>query len=66
MALAQAALAVHSTRITGRETARQLLLGAHQGPSRPASLLRRLCRQEPQAGIWLRQHAAWQPGIGLP
>ena len=66
VALAQAALAVHSTRITGRETARQLLLGAHQGPSRPASLLRRLCRQEPQAGIWLRQHAAWQPGIGLP
>jgi small GTP-binding protein len=66
VALAQAALAVHSTRITGRETARQLLLGAHQGPSRPAALLRRLCRQEPQAGIWLRQHATWKPGVGLP
>jgi small GTP-binding protein len=66
VALAQAALAVHGTKITGRETARQLLLAAHNGPSRPAALLRRLQRQNPQASRWLEQHQSWQPGLGLP
>ena len=65
-ALAQAALAVHGTRITGREAARQLLLSAHRGPSRPASLLRRLQRADPQAQRWLAHHQSWSPEVGLP
>ena len=66
VALAQAALAVHGTRITGRETARQLLLSAHRGPARPASLLRRLQRADPQAQRWLAHHQSWSPEVGLP
>jgi small GTP-binding protein len=53
VALAQAALAVQGSRLTGRETARQLLLGARQGPSRPATLRRRLVRDDPSAQHWL-------------
>jgi GTPase SAR1 family protein/uncharacterized protein (DUF697 family) len=53
VALAQAALAVQGSRLTGRETARQLLLGARQGPTRPASLRRRLLRDNPAARHWL-------------
>ena len=66
VALAQAALAVHGTRITGREAARQLLLSAHRGPARPASLLRRLQRADPQAQRWLAHHQSWSPEVGLP
>ena len=66
LALAQAALAVHGTRITGREAARQLLLSAHRGPARPASLLRRLQRADPQAQRWLAHHQSWSPEVGLP
>tara|TARA_Y100000991_G_scaffold163162_1_gene125151 strand:- start:1674 stop:2963 length:1290 start_codon:yes stop_codon:yes gene_type:complete len=66
VAVAQAALAVHGTRITGREAARQLLLSAHRGPSRPASLLRRLQRADPQAQRWLAHHQPWSPEVGLP
>ena len=66
VALAQAALAVHGTRLTGREAARQLLLSVHRGPARPASLLRRLQRLDPQANHWLRHHKPWTPEVGLP
>ena len=55
MALAQAALAVHTTRLTGRLAAAELLRSAERGRLRPASLLRRLARQDPQARAWLQQ-----------
>jgi len=57
---------VHGTRLTGREAARQLLLSVHRGPARPASLLRRLQRLDPQANHWLRHHKPWTPEVGLP
>ena len=55
VALAQAALAVHTTRLTGRLAAAELLRSAERGRLRPASLLRRLARQDPQAKAWLQQ-----------
>ena len=57
VALAQAALAVHTTRLTGRLAAAELLRSAQHGRLRPASLLRRLARQDPQASAWLQ---LWQ------
>ena len=57
VALAQAALAVHTTRLTGRLAAAELLRSAERGRLRPASLLRRLAHQDPQARAWLQQ---WQ------
>jgi hypothetical protein len=57
VALAQAALAVHTTRLTGRLAAGELLRSAQHGRLRPASLLRRLAQQDPQARAWLQQ---WQ------
>ncbi|TGG90448.1 MAG: DUF697 domain-containing protein [Aphanocapsa feldmannii 277cV] len=53
VAAAQAALAVHTTRLMGRLAARELLLGASRGPSRPGALIHRLARQEPAARRWL-------------
>ncbi|MCP9881435.1 DUF697 domain-containing protein [Cyanobium sp. Alchichica 3B3-8F6] len=52
VALAQAALAVHTTRLTGRLAAAELLRGAQRG-GRPGALLRRLARTDPQARLWL-------------
>jgi GTPase SAR1 family protein len=53
VALAQAALAVHTTRRTGRLAARQLLrLGARGGS--PGALLRRLAASDPQVQRWLQ------------
>lgn len=66
VALAQAALAVQGSRLTGRETARQLLLGARQGPSRPATLRRRLLRDEPSARHWLAGCRSTPVDAGLP
>ena len=63
VALAQAALAVHTTRLTGRLAAAELLRSAERGRLRPASLLRRLARQDPQARAWLQQ---WQEQSSRP
>ena len=63
VALAQAALAVHTTRLTGRLAAAELLRSAERGRLRPASLLRRLARQDPQARAWLQQ---WRTLNGRP
>ncbi len=52
VALAQAALAVHTTRLTGRLAAAELLRGAQRG-GRPGALLRRLARTDPQVRLWL-------------
>jgi len=45
---------------------RQLVLAAHRGPSRPATLLRRLQHLEPQASLWLQHYRPWTPEVGLP
>ena len=63
VALAQAALAVHTTRLTGRLAAAELLRSAERGRLRPASLLRRLAHQDPQARAWLQQ---WQEQSSRP
>ena len=63
VALAQAALAVHTTRLTGRLAAAELLRSAERGRLRPASLLRRLAHQDPQARAWLQQ---WQERSNRP
>ena len=52
VALAQAALAVHTTRLTGRLAAAELLRGAQRG-GHPGALLRRLARTDPQVRQWL-------------
>ncbi|NDC35093.1 MAG: DUF697 domain-containing protein [Synechococcaceae bacterium WB9_2_112] len=57
VALAQAALAVHTTRLTGSLAAAELLKGAQRGP-KPAALLARLARHDPAARAWLQ---TWQP-----
>jgi len=53
---------VHTTRVTGRLAAAELLRSAEQGQQRPGSLLRRLARQDPQVRAWLGQ---WQ-GLDEP
>jgi small GTP-binding protein len=63
VALAQAALAVHTTQLTGRLAAAELLRSAERGRLRPASLLRRLAHQDPQARAWLQQ---WQEQSNRP
>jgi len=57
VALAQAALAVHTTRLTGRLTAAELVRGAQRG-GRPGALLRRLAESDPQVRQWLGDRAA--------
>ena len=57
VALAQAALAVHTTRRTGALAAAALLNSAQRGP-KPGALLARLVRHDPAARAWLQ---SWQP-----
>jgi len=70
VALAQAALAVATTRRTGRLAA-QALLRSTRAAGQPGALLRRLTEQDPQSRAWLgetphpspwRSEALWQPG----
>lgn len=65
VALAQAALAVHTTRLTGRLAAAELLKAAQQGAARPGALLQRLARQDPQTQAWLQQWPprGWDPAV---
>jgi len=56
VALAQAALAVHTTRRTGRLAAAELLRSA-AASGKPGALLRRLLAQDPETRRWL---GAWQ------
>jgi small GTP-binding protein len=65
VALAQAALAVHTTRLTGRLTAAELLKGARRGSGRPGALLQRLARQEPQVRQWLEHRQPEAGGVPL-
>jgi len=55
VAVAQAALAVHTTRRTGRLAARELLRRSQRG-GQPGALLRRLASSDPQVRQWLRHH----------
>ena len=52
MALAQAALAVHTTRLMGRLAAAELLRSAQRQPG-PAALRERLAQSDPQLRRWL-------------
>ena len=56
VALAQAALAVHTTRRTGQLAAAELLQAA-SAAGQPGALLRRLAAQDPEARRWL---SAWR------
>jgi hypothetical protein len=69
VALAQAALAVATTRRTGRLAA-QALLRSTRAAGQPGALLRRLTEQDPHSRAWLddlaqrghrRTEAPWQP-----
>jgi len=53
VAVAQAALAVHTTRRTGRLAARELLRRSQRG-GQPGALLRRLASSDPQVRRWLQ------------
>jgi small GTP-binding protein len=59
VALAQAALAVHTTRRTGRLAAQELLRRSQRG-GQPGALLRRLASSDPQVHHWLH-HAQFIP-----
>ncbi len=52
VAVAQAALAVHTTRRTGRLAALELVRAA-RGGGRPGALLRRLAASDPEVRLWL-------------
>ena len=67
VALAQAALAVHTTRRTGQLAAAELLQAA-SAAGQPGALLRRLAAQDPEARRWLnawRSRAEAEPGDAL-
>jgi len=63
VALAQAALAVHTTRRTGRLAAAELLRSA-TAAGQPGALLRRLLAQDPETRHWLGAWQAAGPGDG--
>ena len=58
IALAQAALAVHSTKRTGQLVAHELLKGLQRGGGQPAALLNRLAQNDPVIHHWLKR---WHP-----
>ncbi len=60
VALAQAALAVHTTRRTGQLAARALLRRSERG-GQPGALLRRLAASEPDVRRWLQLHQLQTP-----
>ncbi len=56
VALVQAALAVYTTKATGRLTAKQLLLSSQRKETQPSALLKRLATSDPKVkkllGVW--------------
>ena len=62
VALAQAALAVHTTRLTGRLAAAELLRSAQRG-GQPGALLRRLSISDPQVRLWLGERSEPAPNL---
>ncbi|MFM8525839.1 MAG: DUF697 domain-containing protein, partial [Cyanobacteriota bacterium] len=68
VALAQAALAVQTTRRTARLTAMALINSQRRGGARPGALLRRLARQDERVGRWLHRwpgHLPAKPTVEL-
>ena len=57
VAIAQAALAVHTTKITGRLAAAALLRGSHHRGVQPRAMLKRLATKEPDMKVLLGR---WQ------
>ncbi len=53
VALAQAALAVHTTKITGKLAAKELLRGTTKRDPQPRTILRHLAASDPQIRQWL-------------
>ena len=63
IAIAQAALAVHTTKLTGRLAAKEFLKGAHQRGFQPRSMLLRLAKKDPEVQLLLNQ---WPASISIP
>jgi hypothetical protein len=63
VAVAQAALAVHTSRRTGRLVAKELLHTA-TAAGQPGALLRRLARQDPEVRRWLGDWRGTAPSPG--
>ena len=57
IAVAQAALAVHTTRVTGRLAAEILLRGSHHKGVQPRAMLQRLANKDPDLKVLLGK---WQ------
>ena len=55
VALAQAALAVHTTRRTGQLVAEELMRGLHRCGGQPGALLRRLSQSDPVVRSWMER-----------
>ena len=53
IALAQAAFAVHTTKLTGRLAAKEFLVGSHLGSIQPRSMLRRLAKKDSEIQLVL-------------
>ncbi len=54
IALVQAAVAVHTTKLTGRLAAKALLNGSHGYIQQPSAMLKRLSLTDPDCNSWLR------------
>ena len=66
VAIAQAALAVHTTKRTGQLVAEELMLGLHRCGGQPGALLHRLSQSDPVVRYWMerwggRRLQTWQP-----
>ncbi len=55
IALAQAALAIHTTRVMGRLTAKELIIDSHRKESQPRTMLQLLTNNDPELKQWLYQ-----------
>lgn len=62
IALAQAAIAVHTTKLLGRLAAKELLRGTHSKSFQPRLMLRRLANKDPEVQVLLDK---WPNSIGV-
>ena len=63
IAIVQAALAVHTTKLTGRLAAKEFLKGTHQRGFQPRLMLLRLARKDPEVKLLLNK---WPDSIAIP
>tara|TARA_Y100001968_G_scaffold239898_1_gene223414 strand:+ start:6052 stop:7380 length:1329 start_codon:yes stop_codon:yes gene_type:complete len=63
VALVQAALAIHTTKLTGRLAAKELLKGVHKRGAQPSAMLRRITTKDPDAkallNVWPDTHTSF-------